>query len=156
MLLTCDAANWGQLPADWRTGSLKVGPLWFVGGRRSGYVHRGRFQGPASAIRWPGRLSGGVMIVEVSAGSTVVMKAADSSRPYFHLFDGFNGSVGNALPDGDTGFTFKACPRGYSGPNGLVTDFNLGFSIEAGRMAPVEVQTSPTSRPIRVIFTSPK
>jgi hypothetical protein len=93
------------------------------------------------------------MIVEVSAGSIVVMKAIDRARRYFHFLDGFNGSVGNVLPDGDAGFTFQACPPGDIGPNGPVTDFYLGFSIAAGRKAPVEVQTSSISR--RVIFTSP-
>ncbi len=37
-----------------------------------------------------------------------------------------------------------------------VTDFYLGFSVEAGRGAPVDVQTSASSRPIRLIFTSPR
>src|SRR5690242_17457200 len=29
-LLTCDSQSSGQLSADWRSGSLQVGPLWFV------------------------------------------------------------------------------------------------------------------------------
>jgi len=42
-----------------------------------------------------------------------------------------------------------------TGPNGLVTDFYLGFVIKAGRAAAVAVQTSAFSEPIRLIFTSP-
>jgi hypothetical protein len=37
-----------------------------------------------------------------------------------------------------------------------ITDFYLGFSVEAGRGAPVDVQTSASYRPIRLIFTSPR
>jgi hypothetical protein len=96
------------------------------------------------------------MIVEVSDGSTVIMKATDKARPYFHFVDGFDGAAGNPLPQGDTGFTLSLCPKGNSGPNGQVTDFYLGFSIEAGRAAPVDVQTSASSRPIRLIFASPR
>ena len=92
------------------------------------------------------------MIVEVTDGSTVVMRTAAQTRRYFRFLDGFNPS-GIPLPDGDTGFTFSSCPRGSWGPNGQVTDFYLGFSIEAGRMAPVEVRTSSSARPIRPIFT---
>src|SRR5690348_14000281 len=38
VLLSCDSANWGQLGPDWRAGSLRAGPLWFVDGRQLGYV----------------------------------------------------------------------------------------------------------------------
>ncbi len=92
------------------------------------------------------------MIVEVTDGSTVVMQAAAGAQRYFRFLDGFDPG-GNPLPDGDTGFTFSSCRRGDEADNGLVTDFYLGFSIEAGRMAPVEVRTSSSARPIRPIFT---
>lgn len=94
------------------------------------------------------------MIVEVADGSTVVMKPTPQARPYFQFFDGFHPGGGNRLPAGDTGFTFISCPRNAGpGPNGRVTDFNLGFQMEAGQAAAVDVWTSPATRPIRVIFT---
>ena len=33
VLLTCESANWGRLPPNWRALSLRAGPLWFVGDR---------------------------------------------------------------------------------------------------------------------------
>jgi hypothetical protein len=155
LLLTCDSANWGKLQSNWRALSFRAGPLWFVYDRMSSYVRDGGPQGPRSTVTRHGKLRGGLMIVEVTDGSTVVMKAAAEARPYFRFLDGFHQGGGNQLPDGDTGFTFSSCPLGQKGPNGMVTDFYLGFSIEAGRRAPVEVRTSASSRPIRLIFTSP-
>lgn len=153
-LLTCESANWGRLPADWRTGSLKAGPIWLVGGQQQGWVHDGASTGPVRARRGHGKPSGGVMIVEVASGSTVIMRVTPAARPYFRFVDGFNGPSDNNLPSGDFGFTFIACPRGSAGPNGHVTDFYLGFASRAGSRAPVDVWTSPSSsRPIRIVFT---
>ncbi len=154
LLLTCDSANWGQLASNWRAGSLKAGPLWFVGGRQGGWVHHSGSNSMGRASHGHGKPSGGLMIVEVASGSTVVMKVAPEARSYFRFLDGFGPNVGYQLPNGDTGFTFVACPRGDTGPNGHVTDFYLGFSSKAGSRAPVDVWTSRSSvRPIRVIFT---
>src|SRR5215469_5009412 len=44
MLLTCNDANWGQLESNWRAGSVRAGPLWFVAGRIDGYVHHGSYR----------------------------------------------------------------------------------------------------------------
>ena len=155
VLLSCDSANWGQLGPDWRAGSLRAGPLWFVDGRQLGYVHDGGWQGADRAIRGPGKFQLVVMIVEVTSGSTAVMKPAAAARSYFRFVTGFGPAAGYQLPAGDTGFTFAACPRGTPGPNGEVTDFYLGFSIKTGRAAPVVVESSAAPRPIRVIFTCP-
>jgi hypothetical protein len=154
LLRTCDSANWGKLPSNWRATSFRAGPFWFVYDRPSGYVRYGSSQGVRRTVARHGRLSGGVMIVEVSDGSTVVMKPAAKARPYFRFVDGFNGPAGYKLPNGDTGFTLSACPRRDKGPNGQVTDFYLGFFIQRGRTAPVEVRTSASSRPIWLIFGS--
>jgi hypothetical protein len=155
VLLTCDSANPGQLGPDWRAGSLRAGPLWFVGGRQFGYVHYGGWPGADRAAHRPGKFGFVVMIVEVTTGSTVVMKPAAAARSYFRFVDGFGPGSGYQLPAGDTGFTFAACPRGTPGPNGQVTDFYLGYSIETGRAALVEVHPSAMPHPIQVIFTCP-
>ena len=154
MVLTCQDANWGQLQSNWRAVSAKEGPLWFVFGRRDGYVHASTFRtaGHSSA---PVIRGDDVMVVEVANGATVTLKPASVARSYFHFVDGFNGPSPNVLPAGDTGFTFAACPRADVGPNGHVTDFYLGFSIKAGRAAPVDIWPGPDARPIRVIFTCP-
>lgn len=155
VLSTCDGQGQSQLASNWRAGSLRAGPLWFVGGRQQGYVHGGGWQGTGRAVQRPGKRRLGVMIVEVMPGSTVVMKPAAAPRSYFRFVDGFGSGVGYKLPAGDTGFTFAACPRSLGGSYGQGTAFYLGFSMEAGRAAPVEVWPSARSRPIRVIFTCP-
>ena len=48
VLLACDSANHGQLGPDWRAGSLRAGPFWFVGGRQLGFVHDGGWPGASS------------------------------------------------------------------------------------------------------------
>lgn len=155
VLLTCDSANRGQLGSNWRAGSLRAGPLWFVDGRQLGYVHYGGRPDADRAVHRHGKFHFVVMIVEVMTGSTAVMKPAATARSYFRFVDGFGPGAGNQLPAGDTGFTFAACPRGTPGPNGQVTDYYLGYSIETGRAARAEVQPSAMPRPIRVIFTCP-
>lgn len=153
LLLTCNDANWGQLPSNWRVASLHAGPLWFVFGRHDGWVHDGSFRLTGHSSQLYGSITGGVMIVEVADGSTVTMRPEREALAYVRFFDGFNGPNPNDLPAGDTGFTFSACPRGHAGPNGPVTDFYLGFSIKAGRAAPVDISTRASVLPIRVIFT---
>lgn len=155
VLLTCDSANPGQLGPDWRAGSLRAGPLWFVAGRQLGYVHYGNWLGADRVVYRDSNFHFVVMIVEVMTGSTVVMKPAAVARSYFRFVDGFGPGAGHRLPAGDTGFTFAACPRGTSGPNGQVTEFYLGYSIKTGRAAPVEVQSSAIPQPIETIFTCP-
>ena len=155
LLLGCGSANWGKLASGWRAQSLRAGPLWFVGARQTGYVHypaSGRDRLTAQRHRAP---TVGVMIVEVADGSTVVIRPAAGSRRYLRFLDGFNGTAGNRLPDGDTGFTFSPCRTAGAGDNGPVTDYYLGFSLAAGHTAPVNVMTSSAARPIRLIFTSP-
>ena len=153
LLITCGSANWGGLYRNWRAGSLKIGPAWLVGGL-SYVVRRGTAHAePSMGTRH--RRSGAVMIVEVSDGSTVVIKAASQASSHFTFVYGFNGPSGNPLPSGDLGFTLSSCPGGEEGPNGALTDFRLGFSIAAGGAAPVVIQTSASSRPIHVTFTSP-
>jgi hypothetical protein len=129
--------------------------LWFVYGRRQGYVHYGGWHAAGRGPLRSGKRRTGVMIIEVAPGSRVVMKAAAAAWPYFRFVDGFGSVADNKLAAGEPGFTFVGCPRGSGGPSGQVTDFYLGFSIVAGRAVPVEVWPSAVSRPIRVIFTCP-
>jgi hypothetical protein len=155
VLLTCDSANGGPLGPHWRARSLRAGPLWFVYGREQGYVHYGGWQAAGRVTTRSGKRRTGVMIIGVTSGSPVVMKATTAAWPYFRFVDGFGSVADNKRAAGEPGFTFVACPRGSGGPRGQVTDFYLGFSIEAGRAAPVEVWPSAVARPIRVIFTCP-
>ena len=154
--LTCDDANWGQLQPNWRAISLKAGPIWFFAAReKDGYVHFSNFRPPRrSSHRYRG-LRGDVMIIEVADGTTVAMKPAGAARSYFRFYLGYNGPSPNDLPTGDTGFTFRACPRSEPGPNGAVTDFYLGYAIKSGRTARVNIWARPSARPIQLTFTCP-
>jgi hypothetical protein len=165
-LLTCDSATWEQLNPNWRSLSLRVGPLWFADSNQSGYVRDG---GSPDTV---GTVTGGtvtgidtVMPLEVAAGSTVVMKAPSGTRSYFHFLIGFGAETTysqpspiypqpSPLPSGETGYTFVACPQQHADANGRVTDFLFVFSIDAGRAAPVEVWTSASSRPMWVTLTA--
>ena len=155
VLLTCDSANPGQLGPNWRATSLRAGPVWFVDGRQLGYVHDDGWQAATPAVPVHGRFQFVVMIVEVATGSTAVIQPAAAARSYFRFVDGFSSGGFDLLPAGDTGFTIAACPRGTPGVNGAVTDFYLGFSIQPGRAAPVDVRSRAIPRPIRVFFTCP-
>ena len=155
VLLTCDSANPGQLGPNWRATSLRAGPVWFVEGRQLGYVHDDGWQAATPAVPVHGRFQLVVMIVEVATGSTAVIQPAAAARSYFRFVDGFSSGGSDPLPAGDTGFTIAACPRGTPGVNGAVTDFYLGFSIQPGRAAPVDIRSPAIPRPIRVFFTCP-
>lgn len=154
VLVGCAAAVPGQLPPDWRAWSLQAGPLWFVDELQSGYLHSGGPHGLRVIARHgiPHLI---VMVVEVEPGSVVVMKPAASSRPYFRFVNGFHQGGGNELPTGDSGFTLVSCPPGHPGPNGQVTYFDLGFWIQTGHAAAVDIWPSASSRPIQVTFTCP-
>lgn len=155
LLLTCGSADWGDLGKGWRAGSLKVGPIWLVYARQFAHLLGHGRRGTDTDILRPRHFEA-AMIVEVSDGSTVVMRVADKAQPYFHFVDGFDGPAGHSLPKGDAGFTLSSCPKGRHGPNGPVTDFRLGFVIDAGRTAMVDIQTLASSHSIRLIFTSPR
>lgn len=155
ILLSCDAANPGQLGPDWRAASLRAGPVWFVDGRQLGYVHEDGWQAAAPAVPVHRRFQFVVMIVEVTTGSTAIIKPEATAGRYFHFVDGYMEAGYDQLPAGDTGFTLAACPPGTPGFNGAVTDFYLGFSIQPGQAAPVEVWSPAMPRPIRLIFTCP-
>jgi hypothetical protein len=152
VLLGCDSATPGQLAPDWRTASLRAGPVWFVDGRQIGYVHENAWHSATAAGH--GTLQFVVMIVEVTTGATAVIKPEAAATRHFHFVAGYS-PAGSQLPAGDTGFTLAGCPPGSLGPNGAVTDFYLGFATEPGWAAPVDVSSPGMPRPIRLIFTCP-
>ena len=159
-LVTCAMANWSQLNPGWRSSSLRVGSLWFVDSNLSGYVRDGSSPNTAGAVAGSAETSTDATIpLEVAAGSTVVMKAAPGTQSYFRFLTGFGAGTGyqlpSPLPSGDTGFTFVACPRQHVGPNGLMTDFLLGFSIDPSRTARVEIRTSASPRPVWITLAGP-
>lgn len=156
VLLGCDSAANGELFPSSGAGSLQVGPLWFVGGRQSGYVHSGG--PPGGVIKRGGTARLVAIVVGVQPESVVVMKPVATVRSYFRFVQGLRSGGANELPAGASGFTLVSCPSGDPATNSHLpdlTDFYLGFSIQPGRAAVVNVWPSLSSRPIRVTFTCP-
>lgn len=156
VLLGCQsAANHFLSPVSW-TGSLKVGPLWFVDSRQSGYVHSGA---PSGRLIHPGGPARRVaMIVGVEPGSVVVIKPATTARRPFRFLQVIRPAGHIGLPAGDNGFTLAACPPGDIQTNNHlpeVSDFDLGFFIQPGVQTVVNIWPSASSRPIRVTLTCP-
>lgn len=150
----CDSANWGQLSRNWRSGSMVAGPLWFVYDAPPGYVQLGDSHSRTGTVQAGGKPRVGVMVIEVSFGSTVVMKVDPASVSYFRFVPYFDQTGGYSLRDGVTGLTLASCPRGTpAGPNGLVTDYYLGFLLLPGDRALVNIWPTASARPIRVTFT---
>lgn len=155
LLLTCDAVLWGQLPPDWRAGSLRVGALWLVGGRQLGYAHLGRTAGGSRTRPIHAAARRVVeMLVHVDAGATVAIRAAAGAPPGFRFTEA--GLDSADMPRAaDRGFTLASCPRGAI-KSPIWTDFyDLGFSVVPGHAATVEVWTSASARPVSVTFTAP-
>jgi hypothetical protein len=148
----------GALAPNWRDSSLQVGPVWFAYARAQGYVHLSGSPGaPRRAHQGSGRLTAGVMIVEVSYGSRVVLTVAPGARAYFRFLDGFTTGGPYSLADGLDRLTLTGCPPGTPpGDNGRVSDYYLGFVIRAGSDAPADVLTSASAPPIQVYVTCPR
>lgn len=157
VLRDCGSANWGQLPSNWRSTSMQVGPILFAYDRPHGYVHPGDTHSGTGNVHPTGKPLVGVMIVEVSDGATVVMKVDPGSRPYFRFVPYFDQAGGYALRNGVTGLTFASCPRGsWAGDNGQVTDYYLGFVMLPGSRALVNIWPSAAATSIPVTFTCVK
>lgn len=154
LLLTCDAVLWGQLQPDWRAGSLRVGPLWFVAGRQLGYAHLGR-AAPAGRTRPIHATAIRVeMLVHVDGGATAAIRVAAGAPRGFRFTEAGLDSA-DMPPAADRGFTLASCSRD-AGHSPIWTDFfDLGFTAVPGRAVSVEIWTSPSARPVWVTFTVP-
>ena len=159
VLLTCDSASPGKVQPDWRAGSLQVGTLWLVDGRRLRYARLGRAgrvgQTPQGASAPGGQSRQVEMLVHVDAGATVVMRAAAGTSPYFEFLNS-PASVDDYQGDyGGRGYTFVPCSASDAGHGGTTDFYDVGFSIVPGRAASVEVWTSTDARPLWLTFTAP-
>jgi hypothetical protein len=156
VLLTCDSVDWAQPDSNWQADSLRVGPLWLLDARHLGYARLGQTRPAAAGETGHGGGSRDVeMLVHVGAGSTVVMRAAAGTSPYFEFLNS-PGTTGDYQGlDGGGGFTFVPCPAADSGDGGLIALYDVGFSIVPGHTASVEVWTAPSARPVWLTFTAP-
>jgi hypothetical protein len=156
VLLTCDSVVWDQMDPSWEADSLRVGTLWLLGGRHLGYVRLGLARQTAVASAGHSGSSRDVeMLVHVDAGSTVVIRAAQGTSTYFDFLKRA-GTTGDFQGLGrGRGYTFVPCAAPDLGYGGLISVYNVGFSIVRGRTASVEVLTSPSARPVWLTFTAP-
>ena len=155
VLVACDSAVFSQDPG-WQAGSLRVGTLWFIAGRRLGYVRLGRAAGAAkapAAKSYPGDWV--EMLVHVDPGPAVVMRAAAGTAPAFQFLGSPDPAGGFRGLGGARGYTFVPCPAADSG-GGMTGFYDLGFSIVPGRTAAAEVWTSPSARPVWLTFSAPE
>lgn len=153
VLLTCDSVVWSHPDRNWQAGSLRVGTLWLLDGRQQGYARLGRSRQAPSV---PGTPSLYVrMLVHVDAGSTVVMRAATGTGPYFEFLNSPNTADDYQGFDWGTGYTFVPCPTAGARYDGVTDFYEVGFSIVPGHTAAVQILTSPSARPVWLTFSAP-
>ena len=156
VVLSCGSTLPAELSQGWQRSSLHVGPLWFAFSDNLGYVRKGLppRAPPAAPVHAETSMIA-EMFVEVARNSSVTLKPAAGTASYFHFLAGSSDGAVNSLPPGATGLTLTSCPAGSPGSNGSMTGFLLGFSTQSGRMAPVQVWTSKSARPVWLTFTAP-
>lgn len=149
----CDSSIGMQLPLGWRTGSVAVGPLWFVGLREATAVFYGH-----------SKLAVGELVVIIRDGATawvsVVGPAARHFRFLFGPKDFQYGIDGRryTLADGENGVTLAGCSpiSAGSGNLGEVPGFTEFFGRYLIDKIPTRVSLdiwAPTSRrPTRITF----
>lgn len=102
---------------------------------------------PAGSQTW-------LMVVHVSPGATVLLRAAAGSVSYFQLIDGEPvGPYRSA--DGYQALEFLPCRQAGTSHGSWVALYNLGFGIKRGRSASVEVLTSGSAKPTWLTFRAP-
>jgi hypothetical protein len=149
-----------ELNAGWQEHSVRVGGLWFVDAKGTGIVRLGRPTGPGRPKRGP-QIVYASLFLQYSGDTTTVLKPAPGAAANFtfnlgggYIGDGVETGI-EALPPGETGFTFARCPAETPSPGGQVATFSVAFSIVPGTSVPVEVLTSPSAQPTWLTFTAP-
>lgn len=143
--LGCQVSVWRKLDPDWRTGSLRAGPLWFVGGRRLGYVHLGRDATAAGTADGHATSSRELdVLMHLDPGANAMMRVNAGAAAHFKFLD--------KQFAGDMGLILSACPVS-DGVAGFTDFYQLQFSIAAGHTASVELWTSTSARPVWVTFS---
>jgi hypothetical protein len=143
ILRDCQSGNGGgQEIAGYRARSVRAGPVWFVGARKTGYW-------PASRKLSHGEVEAVGVPVAVRAGATAVVRVAPAAQSRFRFLHSFNKANRYSMRAGERGVTFAACPASYLGP---VTVFWIGYLN--GGLACVPFQVSvPGQRPVRVTLS---
>jgi len=150
VLRDCQSNNDGTLGSNWKAASMHAGPVWFI-------YARSKSNPPSSQRLTVGKLTASAMVIAVSNAHTAVVTAGPAVRGRFRFLANFN-SDGNpyTLAEGAPGLTLVGCPAGPAGihiPESYapgLTMFWEGYVTDLRGCVPLEVRTSPASRPIRV------
>ena len=150
VLRDCLSNNGGTLGSRWKAQSVHAGPVWFVYERPGGIASSG------PGVR-AGKTRANAMIIAISNGRTATVRAAPQLGGRFRFLAAFNGSgTPYTLSEGEPGLTLAGCPATHSVTRlpvsyapGL-TMFWEGYVTNLRGCIPLEVRTSPASRPIRV------
>jgi hypothetical protein len=152
VLDNCDSSIGMQLPLDWRTGSVAVGPLWFVGLRQSTATFEGR-----------SRLAVGGLVVTIRNGATAWVSVVGPAAGHFRFLFGPNdfryGVDGRyTLSDGENGVTFAGCSPISMGSGNLsevpgYTEFAGRYLIDKiPTRVTLDIWTPASRRPARITF----
>jgi hypothetical protein len=150
VLRDCASNNNGTMGANWKAHSVHAGPVWFIYARLAST--------PSSPRRLSvGKLTVSAMVIAISNGRTAVVRTGTAAGGRFRFLQDFN-RTGKpyTLAEGAPGLTLAGCPVGPAGTGvpasyapGL-TMFWEGYVTDLRGCIPLEVRTSPASRPIRV------
>jgi hypothetical protein len=130
----CESAVYGDLRSDWEQGSLRAGPIAFVGmarGVSADYVARHN-----KVIK---------VLVVMDNGAVVTLRVADADRGGVALR--YTPRRATRVADGLPAVTFRACKPGHWGPRPH-TQFNGSFIVDRARCAHLEVHVHGRPEPI--------
>jgi hypothetical protein len=151
----CLSNNGGTLGSGWKTQSVHAGPVWFMYVRPQGTVS------PGSRLS-TGKVAASAMVIAVENGHTAVVRAAPELHGRFRFLASFHGGgQPYTLAEGAPGLTLAGCPPDPPGTRipanhapGL-TQFWEGYVTNLRGCIPLEVRSSPASKPIRVTVAAP-
>jgi len=150
VLRDCQSNNNGTLGSNWKAYSVHAGPVWFIYARPKGNP-------PSGQRLTTGKLTASAMVIAIGNGRTAVVTVASPAGGGFRFLPSFHGNgAPYTLAEGARGLTLAGCPAGPAGTGipesyapGL-TMFWQGYVTDLRGCIPLEVRTSPASRPIRV------
>jgi hypothetical protein len=155
VLRDCQSNNNGTLGPDWKAGSVQAGPVWFI------YMRPKNTAGSSQRLV-TGKLTASGMVIAISNGRTAVVTADPVTRGRYRFLAQFNDEGRPyTLAEGAPGLTLAGCPVGPAGidiPASYAPGLTLfweGYVTDLRGCIPLEVRTSPASKPIRVVLPAP-
>jgi hypothetical protein len=148
----CQSSNGGTVGSNWKAGSVQAGPVWFI------YM-KPKDTATSNQRLVTGKLTASGMAIAISNGHEAVVTAAPATKGRYRFLASFNDEgVPYTLAEGAPSLILTGCPAGPVGTGipasyapGL-TMFWEGYVTDLRGCIPLEVRTSPSSKPIRVIL----